>query len=160
VVIIHINHDDGFPWRAWVPFPDEFVVLADHASHESLVRSYRAIKRVVYRNPQVVLRLVTLDADQEARARWLSVADAAARFLGRRCVVDGSLLHAPGLAASFLSGRLCRDDGERVVRTVAPIVKHWVDGSPRSVGRAGRAERDAASSGPEASIRAGDQPRS
>jgi hypothetical protein len=135
VVVIHVNHDSGIPGMDGIPVPDEFVMMVGDAAHESLVRSYQAIKRVVRWNSDVVLRLATADPDVGAEPRWLGVVRAVETFLGRQCVLDRSCRQESALASSFLSGRLGRDGGDQVIRMVESIVNRWVGSTSQWVER-------------------------
>ncbi|HET8760604.1 MAG TPA: hypothetical protein VFN94_06030 [Nitrospiria bacterium] len=133
VVVIHVNHDGGILWTQEIPCPDEFVTVAGAAAHASLLRSYEAIKRVVYRNSDAVLRLATTDPDGRAESRWRGVARAVETFLGRQCLMDSAFHHVSAMASAFLAGRLCRDGGGQVIRTMESIMARWGErASPRA----------------------------
>jgi hypothetical protein len=135
VVLIHVNHDGGIAWTQGIPRPDEFVMMVGAAAHASLLRSYQAIKRVVCRNSDAVLRLATTDPDGQAESRWRGVARAVETFLGRQCLMDGAFHHASAMASAFLAGRLCRGGGDQVTRTMESIMARWGERASRRATR-------------------------
>jgi hypothetical protein len=134
VVMIHVNTDGDWSWTSGGSPPDELVLLAGDGSYESLIQSYRAVKWAVARNPDVCIRLVLLKSDDAENARWLKVVQAVDTFVGRPCLVVGTVQHTADLAGSFLSGRLWDEGGARLSSLVSPLVARWATDSASSNG--------------------------